>query len=118
MGYVKLLAELDLLKDASASSTKSEDDDEDEASIYDTLSLNSLEGSRGSLDELKRTGAGEDEGGGNEADEQRGKTDLDNVGDVTLTEETVAKSASVKRHRRYVLVHKRWKLSSLRSIKK
>jgi hypothetical protein len=64
MGYVKLLAELDLLKADQASSSKSEDDDEgvilmgsagaagEEASIYDKISLNSFEGSRGSLDEV------------------------------------------------------------------
>lgn len=51
MGYVKLLAELDLLKDSS----KSDDEDDgqsslagDEFSIYDTLSVNSSDGSSNS----------------------------------------------------------------------
>ncbi len=48
MGYVKLLAEFDLLKEPSA---RSEEDEE--FSIYD--SLNSLEDSRSSLDELEVT---------------------------------------------------------------
>ncbi len=100
MGYVKLLAELDLLKDATASSTKSEDDeDEEEASIYDTLSLNSLEGSRGSLDEIIRSG-----GEGEAEDEEESAQREEKAGDVTLTEgETQAADktlTSVKRHRR------------------
>jgi len=60
MGYVKLLAELDLLVNEQTSSSKSDEDNEgltmsggnEEASIYDRLSLNSFEGSRGSLDEV------------------------------------------------------------------
>ncbi len=92
MGYVKLLAELDLLKD-TASSTKSEEE-EDEASIYDTLSLNSLEGSRGSLDEITRNECEEEEGKGGD---RLAVIDAD----TTLTPENSGDNGlTVKRHRR------------------
>jgi len=90
MGYVKLLAELDLLKADQASSSKSEEDDEgltmgsgntgEEASIYDRLSLNSFEGSRGSLDEV----------------------DASVVGDSGSTDSS---QKSHKRHQRYAFVN-------------
>ena len=59
VGYVKLLAELDLLKDPTKVTLEEDDDDEsqsligDEVNIYDSLSINSYE------DELQKNYGGE-----------------------------------------------------------
>ncbi len=91
MGYVKLLAELDLLKTGTDGASGKSDEEEEEDSIYDNLSLNSLEGSRSSL-------AGGAAGEGDDPNAvEAAETTAD--GDTTLTEDNKGLLA-VKKHRR------------------
>ncbi len=105
MGYVKLLAELDLLKDPS---NKADEEDNvslgDDFSIYDTASLNSNE--EDGLSTGKRHSRGSSVGG----DDCLGGEENENVNDLDATLTNAGNcgdsgiGGSVKSHRRYIFL--------------